>query len=393
MLPADRSERKKHISVSWCINAMSKRPLTIREYFLLVIIALCMLTILLTIIGFKTQRKNTITSENQCKTSELTGEKFLRRWTVLLKVSSHFASANRPRKGSDGICTRARWLPSAVTVAGGIGRDSGLNGLSGPNGLFLDENGTLYVADTYNQRIMKWMHGASLGSLVAGGKGNGSSAEQLSYPSDLVVDRNGTLYIADSFNKRIQQWSAEASSGQTIINGIIPKCIALDGEGSLYTADWTQYQLRKWRKDDKVGQVLAIGLSYPTRLYVDRNHSVYVADTSSHRVLKIDEGTIDMAVVAGGSFGTDDHQLNYPYGVTVDELGNVYVADTKNHRIMSWSKGATSGTLIAGGHSNGSRSDQLDEPVDLQFDREGNPYVADANNHRVQKFLLDKSSC
>lgn len=208
-----------------------------------------------------------------------------------------------------------------------------------------------------------------------------------------MVDRNGTVYIADERNRRIQQWFTEASTGKTIIENLFVRGIGQVDEGSLYTSDWTQYQVRKWRKGDTVGQTLAIGLNRPMRLCVDQHRSVYVVDTDSHRVLKIGEETSDGVVVAGGSFGTDDHQLNNPDSVAVDQLGNVYVADTRNHRIMRWFPEASSGTVVAGGRGNGSRSDQLHNPSDLQFDQKGNLYVPDATNSRIQKFILDKSSC
>ena len=161
-----------------------------------------------------------------------------------------------------------------------------------------------------------------------------------------------------AFNNGLQRQAGETR----LLTIFFVRGIGQDGQGSLCTSDWMQYQMRKWRN---VGKILAIGLNRPMRLYV---------------------------VVVGGSFGTDDHQLNYSTPVTVDQLGNASVADTMSHRIMRRSIEAALGTLIAGDRGIGSRSDQLNKPTDLQFDLEGNLYVADATNNRVQKFLLDKSS-
>ena len=415
IVPSDRSETRKHISLSWCINELFKKRLAIREILLIAVVILFALAFLMAMVFSKNQRKSTpctegkwqlcrrhtvsveysIVLEENRKRIEPHSQRFgvCRRTVVQLLVIVYLASVNQSVKGSDGICASARWIQSAVTVAGGKGRGLRIDQFSGPNGLFFDENGTLYVADTFNHRITKWAHAASTGSVVAGGKGNGSSSEQLNLPVDVVVDENGTLYVVDTLNRRVQQWFAHASSGQPIIGNLSVSGIARDDQGSLYTCDWTENQVRKWQKDDTVGQILVFGLAYAKRLYVDSSHSVYVSDTNNHRVIKIDQGTSEPSVVAGGSFGTELHQLNYPESVKVDRLGNVYVADTRNHRIMRWQVGATSGTLIAGGRGNGSRSDQLNNPTDIQFDRDGNLYAADAANHRVQKFLLDKSSC
>ncbi|CAF4843711.1 unnamed protein product, partial [Rotaria sp. Silwood1] len=191
-----------------------------------------------------------------------------------------------------------------------------------------------------------------------------------------------------------QKWSRDAQSGQTIIRNIAASGIARDDEGSLYVSGWSEHIVKKWRVGETIGQVIISGLNRPCLLFVDLNQSVVVADQFNHRVIKVDNGTTQISIVAGnGSFGRNENQLNLPLSVAVDQLGTIYVADTKNHRIMRWPLGATSGNVIIGGRGEGSRSDQLSEPSDLSFDSDGNLYVVDSGNHRVQKYSIDKSLC
>ncbi|CAF4538189.1 unnamed protein product, partial [Rotaria magnacalcarata] len=69
-------------------------------------------------------------------------------------------------------------------------------------------------------------------------------------------------------------------------------------------------------------------LFYPTYAFVDRDHSLYVSECGSHRVMKWMEGAKQGIVVAGGQGqGNGLTQLSYPHGVVVDQLGTVYVAD------------------------------------------------------------------
>ncbi|CAF5228997.1 unnamed protein product, partial [Rotaria magnacalcarata] len=78
-----------------------------------------------------------------------------------------------------------------------------------PNGLFVDTLGTLYVADSWNHRVMRWTQGAKQGTVVVGGNGEGAGANQFSNPFGLSFDRHGNLYVADYNNHRVQRFSIE----------------------------------------------------------------------------------------------------------------------------------------------------------------------------------------
>ncbi|CAF0822768.1 unnamed protein product [Adineta steineri] len=113
---------------------------------------------------------------------------------------------------------------SPVVAAGGNGNGNASNQLSGPNGVYYDYlyTNSLYVADSGNNRILKFASGstsATYGTVVAGGNGAGSGANQLNSPRSIVVDSNGTLYISDQANNRIQRWLQNANSGTTIVCG------------------------------------------------------------------------------------------------------------------------------------------------------------------------------
>ncbi|CAF5191325.1 unnamed protein product, partial [Rotaria magnacalcarata] len=69
-----------------------------------------------------------------------------------------------------------------IVVAGGQDQGSGLTQLKLPHGIFVDTLGTLYVADEFNQRIMRWTQGANQGTVIVGGNGEGAGANQFSYP-------------------------------------------------------------------------------------------------------------------------------------------------------------------------------------------------------------------
>ncbi|CAF1056683.1 unnamed protein product [Adineta steineri] len=71
-----------------------------------------------------------------------------------------------------------------------------------PSGVYVDEQETIYVADSGNHRIMRWLRDATNGTLIAGGNGRGSSPDQFDLPSDVSLDREGNLYVTDMINNR-----------------------------------------------------------------------------------------------------------------------------------------------------------------------------------------------
>ncbi|CAF5163303.1 unnamed protein product, partial [Rotaria sp. Silwood1] len=66
---------------------------------------------------------------------------------------------------------------------------------------------------------MKWMEGAKQGIVVAGGQEQGNDLTQLSYPEGVVVDQLGTVYVADRGNNRIMRWPKGATQGSVIVGG------------------------------------------------------------------------------------------------------------------------------------------------------------------------------
>ncbi|CAF5040255.1 unnamed protein product [Rotaria sp. Silwood1] len=107
-----------------------------------------------------------------------------------------------------------KWMEGAkqgIVVAGGQGQGNGLTQLSCPEGVVVDELGTVYVADCGNDRIMRWSKGATQGSVIVGGNGKGGQSNQFNMPFGLSFDRHGNLYVVDYGNHRVQKFNIESN--------------------------------------------------------------------------------------------------------------------------------------------------------------------------------------
>ncbi|CAF1374024.1 unnamed protein product [Rotaria sp. Silwood1] len=315
----------------------------------------------------------------------------------LLSISVHPLRS----PSSTNIHPNARWQQNGITVVGGNRHGNGINQLSNPWGLYVDDDQTVYVADQSNHRIEEWKRGATSGQVVAGGNGQGTGDHQLDSPYDVIIDNErDSLIVCDRWNRRVVRWPRRnGTSGETIISNIDCWGLTMDENGFLYVTDNGKDEVRRYRRGESQGTVVAGGngrgnrldqLSSPSYIFIDRDHSMYVSDWDNHRVMKWMERATQGIAVAGSQGKGDDHtQLSYPEGVVVDQLGTVYVADRGNDRIMRWPKEATQGSVIVGGNGSGEQSNQLNAPFGLSFDRHGNLYVVDWGNHRVQKFNIE----
>ncbi|CAF2088071.1 unnamed protein product, partial [Rotaria magnacalcarata] len=90
------------------------------------------------------------------------------------------------------------------------------NQLSSPYGLFVDDDQTVVIADTYNHRIIQWKKDDTTnGQVVAGGNGEGNGLNQLNYPIDVLIDKEtDTLIICNRGNRRVVRWSHRSGTTQ-----------------------------------------------------------------------------------------------------------------------------------------------------------------------------------
>src|ERR1700720_2665724 len=138
--------------------------------------------------------------------------------------------------------------------------------LSDAEGLALDSQGNVYIADPSNHRVRK-VNAAGIIQTVAGsgspdfsGDGGLASGARLNAPYGVAVDRAGNLYIADLGNNRVRKVGPDgvittvAGTGQAGSAGDggpasaaqlnAPRNVAVDGFGGLYIAEFSGHRIR-----------------------------------------------------------------------------------------------------------------------------------------------------
>ena len=130
-------------------------------------------------------------------------------FTIIFPKSKKY----REKEGIDPIL---RWNKTGITVAGvtGVpGTDS--DKLKQPNGLAFDWSYALYIADSGNSRVQRYLQGASNGATVCG-QSNGISGPGVSFLNlarKIRVTSNKSIYVSDRQNHRVQFWPVGSSSG------------------------------------------------------------------------------------------------------------------------------------------------------------------------------------
>ncbi len=290
--------------------------------------------------------------------------------------------------------------------------------------------GTLYIADTTNNRIRKVSGGiistvAGTGTAGYSGDGGQATSAQLNNPIGVAVDGEGNLYIADLVNARVRKVSGGvittvAGTGTAGYSGDggqatsaqlnTPYGVAVDGQGNVYISDLNNQRIRKVSGgiittvagtgtagfSGDGGQATSAQLNNPVGVAVDAQGNLYIADIVNQRIRKVSGGVITTVAGTGtaGYSGDDGQatsaQLNYPIGVAVDAAGSLYVADQANYRVRKVSGGIIrtvvgTGTQGFSGDGGQAASAQLADPFGLVVDRQGSVYVSDPVNQRVRK--------
>ena len=321
-----------------------------------------------------------------------------------------------------------------TTTIAGNGHHGNINGPGAtaefalPEGIALDNAGNLYVADTGNHLIRKIDSSGNVTTLAGDGTSGFADAQgtsaKFSFPQGVAVDYQNNVYVADSGNNRIRAIDpngfvttvagtgattfADGDTSIATFNG--PAGVAVDFQNHLYVADSHNNRIREIDLTNSTVSTLAgtgdasfqdgdsatatfklpVGVGILTGNF---GNSVYVADIGNHRIRVIDpqgnvttlagNGTAGFAEGSAGATGAAE--FNHPFNVAIDGYGDVFVTDGDNNRIREVD-GFTNQVRTLSGNGTAGFADEaagvaeLTYPSGIIVDDAGNIYVAENGN-------------
>lgn len=254
--------------------------------------------------------------------------------------------------------------------------------LNGPHHLTVAVDDSVFISDTWNNRVRRFDPKKGVLTTFAGTgekgfSGDGGPAEKAQFGGIYCAafDPKGeNLYIADLDNRRIRAINAKSRIVSTVAgNGkkgipmdgakatesplVDPRAVAADAKGNVYVLERSGNALRVVNARGEIrtvagngqkglsgddGDALQATMNGPKHLCVDREGNVLIADTENHVIRKFIPGTGKIVRVAGtgkkgkGGVGGPalEAELSQPHGVYVHTDGAIYIADSSNDRIV-----------------------------------------------------------
>lgn len=313
-----------------------------------------------------------------------------------------------------------------------------------PMGLAFDAEGNLYVSDWVNHRIRMIAHDGTVTTIAGGGQpgpygdlvDGPADAARFFGPEGLTVDAQGNIFVADTLNNRIRRISPDgmvttiAGSGPGTVYGFDgalvdgpagearfndPSDVAVDAAGILYVTDRLNHVIRMITPDGRVstfagsgqpggtdGVGRAASLELPNRIAIDREGNLYITEGRfldfgeqmyGFRVRMIAPDAQVTTLAGTGEPGNLDGpalsaQFDVPIGIAIDDEGNVYVVDSGAHRIRRISRDSVVSTVAGSGvagYADGLASEaEFWYPTDIAVGPAGRLFVADWKNHRIR---------
>jgi glucose/arabinose dehydrogenase len=237
-----------------------------------------------------------------------------------------------------------------------------------PYGIAVVADGTVYVTDRSSSKIRKISNG--IVSTLAGGIGGNSdgtgSQAGFNIPSGIAVGIDGSLFVADRYNNSIRKITTDGvvttyAGSKATLSGYKdgfrtealfdqPIDICVGPDGALYVAEYDNHTIRKISLDGTVSTFAGNGqygnldgngsratFYFPSGIAISTDGTLYVADEGNNRIREISKSG-HVTTIAGSSRGNADGdgmdaRFFGPLDIIVSADGSLIVSDSNNHRI------------------------------------------------------------
>ena len=268
------------------------------------------------------------------------------------------------------------------------------------------EDGTLYIADTFNHRILhvdtdgNLLHSwGSYGAITTNALDQPVSPPDGSFnePWGIDIGPDGTVYVADTWNNRVQVFTAEGVHVDTWENPVDdafygPRDVAVTNDGYIVMTDTGNKRLITFDKDGTiVNEYGEAGMNLgqfdePVGLDIDKDTGyLYVADTWNQRIQMLSPMPEGDGFIAVRSW-----EVNAWFGVSLDNKphitagnGLVMITDPEAYRVIVFD---SQGEFLYFFGDYGFGLANFGMPSGISIAPDGGVWVTDSANNRIMHF-------
>lgn len=247
-----------------------------------------------------------------------------------------------------------------------------------PLGIVVGLDGTIFVADSGNDRVVILTVDTKGAVTVAGAygkQGTGSATGELDSPSGLALDSSEGIWVVDTNNNRVVRFTYDSekrtgTEAEVLGPQVDPKEVALG-------------------KFDFLGQSLGSGADIA---FDPTTKRLYVADPGNFRILYFERNDSGETVTydykgtfgtAATGVGTPGGLFRRPVGVAVDTKSFLYVLDSLAPKIEKYNRVPR---LFPSTVGNPADRTQYEDPTTMAVDLKANIFVVNRNASKIQKF-------
>jgi sugar lactone lactonase YvrE len=330
---------------------------------------------------------------------------------------------------------RYKWRsPSDV----GSGKNAMQIIIEGPMGIGEDHEGNLFVSDREGKLLWKIENSGRAVVIAGTGRITGSDGLpagrtkaqhlDLAMPEGLVVDRDDNILLADSYNHVILKidhegyatrfaGSGERGRGEEGVKATdsalnFPVDVRLDSKGNVFVADLKNHRIRKITPDGLITTVVGTGvagysgdggpaikaqLDTPYGILLDKDDNLFIADSNNNVVRRVGSDGIIHTVAGSGHEGYEGDggpalaaKLNSPQSLGGDSNGRIYIGDEHNNAIRILEPDGTIRTLVGSkgpgfsGDGGPAAQAQIADPENIWVRKDGSVLISARDNARLR---------
>ncbi len=259
-------------------------------------------------------------------------------------------------------------------------------GLNRPEGVACDAKGQVVVADTGNDRLLRFTY---LDKTVAGG--TTVKIPELSAPSRVELNSKGDIYALDSMQRRIAHLGPTgAFKGAVTFEGApspatsVVKDFALDSADNVYALDVFSARVLVLDAQGKFQKALPLpnDIAFASALAVDAAGNVLLLDSIKRRLFSAAKDATAFAQVGGD---LSQAVVTLPTFMTASK-GNIFVVESASSIVSLGRDGSFLGRQLSMGWDEGS----LNHPSQMCINDKDDVFIADRDNSRIQVFRLTR---